>query len=330
MKGKAARKVAKEQAELTPRAAAVLLVSGKLPEVATSINGDVIRLDGAREIERRLNAFAEYRRWALHVLKKGQETGTAFLLREAGRVAAVCDEASCCDLANSVRLILPAIEDEDFERASDLERKILSNPETRSWFGVIRAIEIALSVRIVPAYNPAPMGDAAHDLNALASGLGYTFESAKRTLERGAAEATQRVTTSRATAEPRPVRLDHASKETTKRKRGPRVKPNPALPKEAPEIYRDRKPREELGGRKENIVQFIERVYAPWRASLRRADLRRLDPTADRGLYNSKEAQNLPLGFLPVEYELNTDKRRLEVERREKRLAKHRAAAPAP
>src|ERR1700736_6226486 len=99
MKGKA-RKAAKKQAELTPRAAqaeltpraaAVLLVSGKLPEVATSISGDdVIRLDDAREIERRLNAFAEYRRWALHVLKEGRETGTAFLLREAGRVAAVC------------------------------------------------------------------------------------------------------------------------------------------------------------------------------------------------------------------------------------------------
>jgi hypothetical protein len=197
MKGKA-RKAAKEQAELTPRAAAVLLVGGKLPEVATSISGDaVIRLDDAREIERRLNAFAEYRRWALHVLKGGRETGTAFLLREAGRVAAVCDEASCCDLANAVRLVLPAIEDEDFERAGNLERKILSNPEARSWFGVIRAIEIALSVSIVPAYNPVPMGDAAHDLNALAANLGLTFEEA-------AAKLTARETTGRATAEPRP------------------------------------------------------------------------------------------------------------------------------
>ena len=51
-------------------------------------------------------------------------------------------------------------------------------------------------------YTDVIMGDAAHDLNALAAGLGYTFEGAKETLEREAAKAA-RETTARATAAPR-------------------------------------------------------------------------------------------------------------------------------
>jgi hypothetical protein len=50
-------------------------------------------------------------------------------------------------------------------------------------------------------YNPVHMGDAAHDLNALAANLGLTFEEA-------AAKLTARETTCRATGEPR---LDDAA-----------------------------------------------------------------------------------------------------------------------
>jgi hypothetical protein len=79
------------------------------------------------------------------------------------------------------------------------------------------------------------------------------------------------------------------------------VKPNPALPSTAPEIYRDRKPREELGGRKEIIVQFLERVYAPWREILTRADLRRLDDKADEAVVNwiSYHRWRCQMGYYP-------------------------------
>jgi len=118
-------------------------------------------------------------------------------------------------------------------------------------------------------------------------------------------------TTPRAKASPR---LAGAATETTTRKRGPRVKPNPALPKTAPEIYRDRKPREELGGKKENIVQFIERVYAPWREILTRADLRRRDDTADKAIEHwIDHGKRLPEGLLLTEFELNTAKRAAKV-----------------
>lgn len=131
-----------------------------------------------------------------------------------------------------------------------------------------------------------------------------------------------RETTGRATAAPR---LEHAATERTKR--GPRVKPNPALPETAPEIYRDRKPRQELGGRKENIVQFIERVYAPWREILSRADLWRLDETAGKALYNCKDGKNLPPGLVPTEFELNTEKRIAATNRRLSKV-RHEFASP--
>jgi hypothetical protein len=54
-----------------------------------------------------------------------------------------------------------------------------------------------------PVYTDKDMGDAAHNLNALAADLGYTFESAKVILERGAID-TPREPTGRATAKPRP------------------------------------------------------------------------------------------------------------------------------
>jgi hypothetical protein len=50
-------------------------------------------------------------------------------------------------------------------------------------------------------YTDDIMGDGAHDLNALAADLGYTFESAKLILERGA-KPTAGETTGRATAKP--------------------------------------------------------------------------------------------------------------------------------
>jgi hypothetical protein len=105
--------------------------------------------------------------------------------------------------------------------------------------------------------------------------------------------------------------------------RGPRVKPDPRLPETAPEIYRERKRREKLGRKKENIVQFLERVYAPWQEILKRADLRRLDPTADRAVNNwINTGKRLPKGLLLTEYELNT-------ERRVQRRASLREDAPA-
>jgi hypothetical protein len=122
------------------------------------------------------------------------------------------------------------------------------------------------------------------------------------------ARSTGRDNTARATA---PPRLEHAATETTRR--GPRVKPNPALPEKAPEIYRERKPREELNGRKENIVQFIERVYAPWCEILTRADLRRLDVTAERAVENRiNRGKEFPADLVPREFELNTARRRAD------------------
>lgn len=53
-----------------------------------------------------------------------------------------------------------------------------------------------------PGYIEGTMGDAEHDLNEVAANLGYTFETARITLERQAAEAA-RETTTRATAGPR-------------------------------------------------------------------------------------------------------------------------------
>ncbi len=60
-----------------------------------------------------------------------------------------------------------------------------------------------------------------------------------------------------------------------------------ALPDKAPGLYADR-PRHPETGRRETIVQFLERVWRPWIESgaLTRPDLRRLDPQADTALFN--------------------------------------------
>jgi hypothetical protein len=61
---------------------------------------------------------------------------------------------------------------------------------------------------------------------------------------------------------------------------------------------------------KEDIVEFLERVYASWRDILTRADLRRLDHTAEEGVRNwLKGGKQLPHGLVPTEFELNTAKR---------------------
>jgi hypothetical protein len=109
--------------------------------------------------------------------------------------------------------------------------------------------------------------------------------------------------------------------------RGPRVKPDPRLPHEAPEIYRHRKPRKELGGRKEKLLPFLRRVYGPLLDIMTHADLTRLDPTAAKAIYNTKDGQHLPPGLIPVEFELNTQKR---VAARGQRRSKDRALSAEP
>jgi tetratricopeptide (TPR) repeat protein len=68
----------------------------------------------------------------------------------------------------------------------------------RELVGIAEELELALvDKEQEELYNSDLMGDAAHDLNALAANLGLTFEEA-------AAKLTARETTGRATAEPRP------------------------------------------------------------------------------------------------------------------------------
>jgi tetratricopeptide (TPR) repeat protein len=168
-------------------------------------------------------------------------------------------------------------------------------------------------------YYSTYVGDATSALKAAADLLAtvYPADNVRKALEDLAAN-TARETTARAEAKPRI--LEPAAEETTTRKRGPRVKPNPALPVTAPEIYRNRKPLEELAGHKEDVVQFVERAYAPWREILTRADLRRLDESADAAVERwINKGKQLPKGLLLTEYELNIDKRLLEGKRRPKR-----------
>jgi hypothetical protein len=156
--------------------------------------------------------------------------------------------------------------------------------------------------------------DVAAIIKPAAEIFGLSIEDTISALEERR-EKLARETTGRATAKPRPVaaNLKAAARELAATKRGPRVKPDPRLPAKAPEIYKKRVRREELGGRKENIIQFVERVYAPWRKILARADLRRLDETADAAVERwISRKRPLPEGLLLTEYELNTDKRQLE------------------
>jgi len=67
---------------------------------------------------------------------------------------------------------------------------------------------------------------------------------------------------------------------------GPLALPS-ELPPSAPERYMDR-PTSEATGRRENIVEFLRRVWRPWIAAdlLSRAALRKLDPEAEKAVEN--------------------------------------------
>jgi tetratricopeptide (TPR) repeat protein len=94
----------------------------------------------------------------------------------------------------------------------------------------------------------------------------------------------------------------------------PRLGLDPRLPNKAPEIYRNRARRPELGGKKENIVQFVQRVYEPWLDILTRADLRILDESADKAIENWISAgRDLPQGLLLKERELTVAERAAKV-----------------
>jgi tetratricopeptide (TPR) repeat protein len=238
------------------------------------------------------------------------------------------------------------------EALAACHKAIVSEPPAKPAFDLIRDIlrkkqhlevEGNNSIDVDESNTDVDLPSDTRDALGIVDYLAAYFAGARRAFEKGlsvaeldeaiddklAAKAAARETTGRASEPPQPQapapavpRPDAAAKETTKRKRGPRVKPNPALPEKAPEIYRDRKPREELSERKENIVQFIERVYAPWRKILTRADLRRLDESADAAVERWISSKRpLPKGLLPTEFELNTDKRLIEARRREKRVS---------
>lgn len=157
----------------------------------------------------------------------------------------------------------------------------------------------------------------------------YPAERVEKALEdlakRGVSAGTHELAKSEQRRDPVKVKAASRVMRTAQKRgpRGPRVKPDPRLPETAPEIYRERRRGEKRGRKKENIVQFLERVYAPWREILKRADLRRLDPTADRAVNNwINTGKRLPKGLLLTEYELNT-------ERRVQRRASLREDAPA-
>jgi hypothetical protein len=167
-------------------------------------------------------------------------------------------------------------------------------------------------------YNEGIMNDAATACKPAADYFGLPIEVVARKLKEAAAEAA-RETTGRVDAESCP---DIAAVKAASRvmlasrkpgKRGPRgsyrprakkpdgKKSDPRLPDKAPEVYQDRKPRAELGGRKEKLVPFLRRVWGPLLDVMTQADLLRLDPPAYRAVYNCKDGQQLPAELLPRE-----------------------------
>ena len=136
-------------------------------------------------------------------------------------------------------------------------------------------------------------------------------------------EVTKRRKTARANEPPRPVpdaaKVKAAAQvlvaaRKTKPSGRPRHILDPRLPEKAPEIFHDRKRREELGGKKENIVQFVQRVYEPWLDILTRADLRLLDETSDKAVENWISAgKKLPQDLLLTEGEIPRAKRAAKV-----------------
>jgi hypothetical protein len=165
-------------------------------------------------------------------------------------------------------------------------------------------------------YNLRPMGDAAADAAAARTLLDAPDSELTKYVQWGetaAAILRERGTTGRAKETPRPdaAELKAAAKVLAAARtekpgpRGPRHTLDPRLPKTAPEIYRKRARRPELGGKKENVVQFVQRVYASWIDILTRADLRILDETADNAVENwISSGKRLPQGLLLTESEL--------------------------
>jgi hypothetical protein len=118
----------------------------------------------------------------------------------------------------SLQIIGPPTSREEFERLEKNAETIkkwldstsnaviddIKKLQDRSEFSAMTPIARSAFVGAIndPGYTPDTMGDAAHDLNALAAGLGYTYESAKETLERGAKQAARETTSRSATATP--------------------------------------------------------------------------------------------------------------------------------
>lgn len=69
-----------------------------------------------------------------------------------------------------------------------------------------------------------------------------------------------------------------------------------ALPAKAPELYQDRKPLTsgDRKGKKEDVIDFLRRVWKPWFGILTRADLLRLDPPAYQAIQNAIRKEPLP------------------------------------
>ena len=75
----------------------------------------------------------------------------------------------------------------------------------------------------------------------------------------------------------------------------PKIKEHLKLPVVAPELYCKRE-RSSITGKKENIVDFLKRVWGPWMDtdSITRSDLRVLDPSAERAVENWLLQRDLP------------------------------------
>ena len=151
------------------------------------------------------------------------------------------------------------------------------------------------------------MNEAAKVMKAAAEYFGLRFEDVKQALEKLAAQSSQGT---KAASHAFESSTTEVTNKQSKVKRGPRVPRNPLLPAVAPELYKLRKSRDELGGRKENIIEFLSRVWTPWLPILSRVELRDRDPGADAAVERwISGGRKLPAGMLPTEHELNTEKR---------------------
>jgi len=86
-----------------------------------------------------------------------------------------------------------------------------------------------------------------------------------------------------------------------------------ALPNFAPRIYANRGFRPANFGRRENIVEFLRNVWKPWIDAklLTRAELRKLDPSADKAIENWLRHNDLPADIQIPSYPKRPCNRRL-------------------